>query len=229
VVISLNAQVYPGLDNLKHQWSFEEGSTDDEVGGAHGVLVGATIVNGDLVTEGEATVDGADNRQYLELPPDEIGISGYTAASIEAWFTLTNKLVTWQMVVYLGDSTNGVGGNGWFISPARGDNFCRAAISCGNPTQPWTAESGVNWNWDSDTGEVVNVKVHCVTTIDGDSLYEYINGEKIGGVALGTANSLGAIGSQLALIGRGGYWGDGNFSGKTHKVAIWDKAFPPKK
>ncbi len=220
--VFVNAQTEPGKVHLTHEWTFEDGSPEDGVGDAHGILIGdASIIDGDLVTAGDA----GESFQCLEIDPTEIAINEYTEASMEAWFTNTDNAPTWQMVVYLGDSLAGLGANGWFISPIRGDDVLRAAISTFNDGAPYgDAESGVNYDY-GETPEPLDVMYHCITAVDADSIYMYVNGVKIGAADLvAKSNSLADVGLQLAWIGRGGYTGDANYNGLTHKVAIYDKA-----
>jgi hypothetical protein len=53
----------PGTANLTHQYTFNDGTANDSVGGANGVLVGgAAIVDGALVTTAQD--------QWMEMPGD---------------------------------------------------------------------------------------------------------------------------------------------------------------
>jgi hypothetical protein len=82
---SLAAQS-PGTENLRHLWTFEEG-TNDQIGLADGEFVGdnITVEDGDLVT-----IPNADNvaDSWLELPGWAIDIAdSYDELSVVAWFT----------------------------------------------------------------------------------------------------------------------------------------------
>ena len=78
LTVSLFAQVDPGTQNLKHSWTFEDGTANDYIGGANGYLMkGAAVEGGALV---------ADSLQYLELPAEDVALQTYPAFSCEIWF-----------------------------------------------------------------------------------------------------------------------------------------------
>ena len=145
LICGLNAQTDPGTANLTHQWTFESGTTDP-IGGITGVLTGgATVENGYLL------IDAAG--EWLELSGMAIGISTYDELSVSTWFSTLDSTginTGFHMIWYFGGSEIPEGGdiefgsNGIFLSPARGDDVCRTAISCGNVATPWTTENGVN-------------------------------------------------------------------------------------
>lgn len=219
----------PDIKHLKHQWTFDCGNYTDEIGNAHGTPIGgAYVYNGNVILSGHNdNSDSINNwRQYIELPPSEININTYNELSLEVWYTLTDNNPTWQTAVYFGDSTNGLGSNGVFIAPARGDDVCRGAISTMNIEKPWIAESGINWDFEGENeqGEPTGIQTHAILSIDENSIYLYIDGQLIGKDTLRSGQSLSQIGNQLAIIGRSGYWNDANFNGKVHDVRIWDVA-----
>src|SRR5210317_1360203 len=74
------AQTDPGTDNLIHWYSFDDSTANDQVGEAHGTVVGdAIIADGSLHI---ATLD-----QWVELPGDLLMVSDYNAISVTTWFT----------------------------------------------------------------------------------------------------------------------------------------------
>ena len=221
VVTGLNAQTDPGTGDITHQWTFDDGTPNDPIGAANGVLTGgATVSDGNLV------IDAAG--EWLELPALLIGISGYSELSVATWFS-TFPVATYNtgfhMIWYLGGSEIPEGGdiefgsNGIFLSPARGDNFLRTAISCGNVATPWTTENGINRSPEVAYGDST---WHIVTTINDSYLSLYINGVLIDTANLTGDNFLENLSDDFAWIGRGGYAGDPNYWAMVHEVTIYE-------
>ncbi|UCH14058.1 MAG: T9SS type A sorting domain-containing protein [Bacteroidales bacterium] len=217
---SLSAQTDPGTDNLTHLWTFNDGTTTDEVGGANGVLVGgADVFDGDLVT--------SDTGQWMEMSGIVISMNAYTEVTVAVWFTskpLGNP--AWSMLWYFGGSEPATGGdvalgsNGVFFQPARNDDKTRTAISCGDIETPWSTETGVDYLPELDSGNLN----HAVTYVNATEIGLYINGEFIGSAALEGDNSLVNVKTDFAWLGRGGYAGDDNWQGNVHEFSIYDKA-----
>ncbi|MDZ7346281.1 MAG: LamG domain-containing protein, partial [candidate division KSB1 bacterium] len=208
----VTAQTDPGTENLTHWWPFDDGTANDQVGAAHGTVIGnAVIANGSLYIE---SLD-----QWIELPGDIIGIPDYKAVTVAVWFTPTADANNgYHMVVYFGDSLNGFGSNGFFISPCRGDNVSRAAISCGQITNPWEKENGVNGPETND-----GILHHMVVTIDDAELNFYVDGEWMGVAELTGDNALYNISPNYAYIGRGGYTADPVLLSEIHDVRIYNR------
>jgi len=221
MVLGLRAQTDPGTANLAHSWKFEEGTVADPIGGATGTLMGtATIENGNLIID----ADG----EWAELPALLIGISAYTELSVTTWFT------TWpdetynsgfHMIWYFGGSEIPAGGdiefgsNGIFLSPARGDDVCRTAISTGDVATPWLSEDGINRTPEVAYGDSM---YHMVTTVNATFMAFYVNGELVDTVNLKGGRSLSALSDDYAWIGRGGYAGDPNYWSIVHEVEMYN-------
>ncbi len=217
LAFSTMAQVDPGTDNLTHWWSFDDGTANDQVGEAHGVILGEAPI-----ADGALHIDTLD--QWIELPADLIGVPDYDAISVATWFTPTDSANNgFHMVVYFGDSNeSGLGSNGFFISPCRGDDVSRAAISCGEEAEPWTAESGVNGPETND-----GILHHMVVTIDDAQLDFYVDGEWMGSAELLGENALWNISTNYAYIGRGGYTGDPVLLSEIHDVRMYNRLLSP--
>lgn len=211
--VSLMAQVDPGTDNLTHWWSFDDGTANDKVGVAHGTVIGDA-----LIADGSLNIDTAD--QWVELSGDAISVPAYNAITVTTWFTSVAEANTgYHMIVYFGDSVGGMGANGLFISPCRGDDVSRAAISCGNETAPYSVETGVNGPETND-----GVLHHMVITIDDAELNFYVDGEWMGTAELTGDNALWNISPNFAYIGKGGYTGDPVFLSSIHDVRLYNRA-----
>jgi len=224
VVAGLNAQTDPGTADITHQWTFDDGTPNDPVGAANGVLTGGATVD-DI---GNLIINAAG--EWVELPALLIGISGYSELTVATWFS-TYDIDTYNtgfhMIWYLGGSepdgaggTADLGSNGIFLSPARGDNKLRTAISCLNIVDPWTTENGVDHTPEVAYGDST---WHMVTTINDAYIALYINGELIDTANLTGDNSLENLSDDFAWIGKGGYSGDPNYWSIVHDITMYDK------
>jgi hypothetical protein len=214
ISVRTSAQTDPGLTNLTHQWTFDDGTAKDLVGTADGTLQGAaTLANKALVTSSGG---------YMTFDAAAIGINSYTEATMEVWFTsIVGAGKDFSMLAYLGNTTGGFGTNYLSICPARGDagNPSRTAISCLNTSSPWAAETGVNGATYADA------KLHhMVATVNATNITFYIDGANVGTAVLATDNKLANLGTQFAYLAKGGYTGDPTWKGSIHKYSIYNKA-----
>jgi len=212
--INLTAQgVDPGTVNLTHSWTFNDGTTNDHIGGANGTLKGtAEVYEGSLL----AVNPGA----YMEMPADKIAINTYTEVTIEAWFrSVANGNTGYTMLAYFGDTQNRVGVNGYFFCAARGDNKSRAAISCGVLSNPWSGESGANGP-EYDDGELH----HMVSTLNATDITLYIDGQLQASTPLSSKNSISALSPVHAYLAKSGYEDDSTWLGEILEFNIYNKA-----
>lgn len=202
----------PGTDSLTHQWTFDDGTTDDSVGGLTGTLVGgAAVVDGVLVTSAQD--------QWMEIDGAALAINTYEAFSIAGWYTPQAGANTgYHMLAYFGDSLNGFGSNGFFFTPARGNDVSRAGISCGNTAEPWNAETGIDGK-ETDDGNPHFV----VVTIDATTITYYLDGQLVGSATLSAANKISALSTNFAYLAKGGYTGDPEWIGAISEFRIYDK------
>ena len=156
----------------------------------------------------------------MEMPGDIIDINSYEAVTIEAWYTPTAGANTsWSMLAYFGDSVNGLGSNGFFITSARGDDVSRAAISVGNIAAPYASETGVNGP-EYDDG----IQHYMASSIDATDITLYIDGKLIGSAALSPENKLSGVSNNLAYLAKGGYTGDPEWIGAIEEFNIYNTA-----
>jgi len=201
-----------------HSYTFEDGTANDSVGDADGILVGdANIVDGALVTTAQD--------QWMEMPGDVIDINSFDAITIEAWYTPTaNANTGWSMLAYFGDSTDpdpsaGVGNDGFFMTSARGDDKSRAAISVGEDAAPYNVESGADGP-EYDDG----LLHHMVCTISDTDIALYIDGVLQASTPLSETNKLSGVSNNYALLAKGGYGGDPEWIGQINEFNIYDCA-----
>lgn len=212
-----NAIIYLAKDAVKadavHSYTFEDGTPDDVIGDANGVLVGgAEIIDGSMVTTAQD--------QWMEMPGDVIDINSYEEVTIEAFYTPTaGGNTSWSMLAYFGDSVDGLGSNGFFITSARGDDVSRAAISVGDIATPWASESGANGP-EYDDG----LAHYMASTIDAADITLYIDGKLIASTPLSETNMLSGVSNNLAYLAKGGYTGDPEWIGAIDEFNIYDTA-----
>jgi hypothetical protein len=154
------------------------------------------------------------------MPGDVIAVNTYAAVTIEAFYTPTaGANASWSMLAYFGDSVNGLGSNGFFITSARGDDVSRAAISVGNIEAPYSSESGANGP-EYDDG----LPHYMASTIDDTQITLYIDGELIAATELSEANKLSGVSNNLALLAKGGYDGDPEWIGEIEEFNMYNVA-----
>jgi hypothetical protein len=210
----LSAQgVDPGTSNLKHSWTFEDGTANNYVGGANGTLVGgATVSEGSLIT--------AEQGQYMEMVGGDIMIDTYSAITLSIWYIPVEAANTgYTMIAYFGDSVSNVGTDGFFLTAARGDDKSRAAISCGVYTNPWSGESGADGP-EYDDGFLH----HMVSTLTNDSIKLFMDGVLTGATAMAATNEIGLISENYAYLAKGGYAADPQWLGEILQFDIYEQA-----
>ncbi|HET7732998.1 MAG TPA: LamG domain-containing protein, partial [Paludibacter sp.] len=211
--VQLFAQTDPGTANLKHQWTFDDGTAKDVVGTVNGTLEGAaTIASKALVT----TSGG-----FMSFPAADLGVNSYPEITAEVWFTPSaGANGGFTMLSYFGNTTGSFGTDYFCITAARGDNVSRTSISCGDTGSPWASEDGVNGT-EYDDGKLH----HMVATLNATNITFYVDGVNVGTKAYTrTQNVISAIGTQFAYLAKGGYTGDPTWKGLIHKFSIYDKA-----
>jgi len=209
--ISQHASKFLGGLTKMHSYTFEDGTAKDVIGGADGVLMGdGTIADG--------AYTAAANGDYIELPAADIAINTFSAITLEGYIFADVDNTEAVMMAYFGGNENGVGGNGYFLTPDRWSES-RTAISCGNITEPWNAEQGV-------TGPPVSVgaKHHVVSVLTDSSISWYIDGELVGEAEVSGDNSIANLSNANAWLCRGGYDDDPTWMGTIHEFNIYEGA-----
>ena len=186
---------------LKHSYTFNDGSANDAIAGANGVVYGGEIMNGLYSTY--------DQGNYIELPAADIAINTYSQITLEAYI-VTKKGVNpnFTMLSYFGDTDSlGFGTYGYFIQPTRGDGNSRTAISCVQ-NEPWAHENGVSGMMLDD-----GAKHHVVSVVSFYDIKFYIDGQLVGIENLTGDNQLSNLSNSFAYLARSGYLGDDTWIG----------------
>jgi hypothetical protein len=214
--------VDPGTQNLRHSWTFNDGTANDYVGGANGTLMG-----GANVVEGTLSLD-AD--QWMEMPADVISLNTYDEITLEIWFRpFSNANPTYHMIAVFGNTNadNGLGIDYYFMTPARQDDKSRTAIAIGNYSAPYNAESGADGP-ELDDGELH----HMVSTLTNAEIALYIDGQLAtapanqsqGPTPLSATNTIQDISPALAYLGKSNYTSDATWQGEILEFNVYDKA-----
>ena len=218
----------PGTDNLTHLWTFEDGTLNDQIGGANGAFVGdnALVEFGDLVTF--PNLDGVAD-SWVELNGGDIDLSSYNEVTIAAWFTPALENIQWNALWFFGDdgAGAGAGSDGICFQPSRGDDVARFWITSGNPTAPYNNEDGV-----VDVIEYNDLDLHHVVCEVNEvpEISMYHNGELIGTTPCtsdpdaGKDNGVWCISPNFARFAHSCYSADNPYLGSIHEIAIFNRA-----
>ncbi len=202
--------VYSQSPELKHSYTFDDGTAKDVVGNADGNVIGGTFENGIYVT--------SEQGQYIELPAGEIKINEFENLTLEAYVVAGEKNPEFTMLSFFGNIAGSFGADYIFQSMTNRSQT-RSAISTGNYSQPWSAESIVFCN------ELQDGKPHyVVTTFDDNEVKLYVDGYFIGSTTNDDhpTNLIANLGTQVAYLAKGGYSGDGTWLGKIDEFNIYD-------
>ena len=231
LVGSLVAQVDPGSANLIHLWTFEDGTANDQIGAAHGVLVGDNVIidNGDLLT----FLGGDVADSWVELPGYEIDIGGTCEeVAIATWFTPDPANNYWNSLWFFGDDGQGagMGSDGMCLQPRREDGHARFWFTTGNPSAPYNNEDGVN-DVENYNDEIL-YHVVCQVNSSGTQgqIMMYRDAVLIGTTDLtsdetaGKDNVIYKISPNFARFCHSCYSGDTPWLGRIHEIAMFNKA-----
>lgn len=204
--MQLFAQTDPGTTNLKHQWTFDDGTALDKIGNVTGTVVG----NGTLANKGFNTSGNA----HMTFPAGEIGINAFPEITTEIWCTSdAGKNSGWTMLSYFGATEAGGGKNCTFVSIARAVDGSMVALETGGF---WDGATGAEY----DDGKLH----HFVSTISANAVKFYIDGVMVAIDSIQVGNSIANISTQYAYLGRGGWSADPNWLGTFHKYSLYNKA-----
>ena len=204
ISIKTMAATDPGTANLRHQWKFDDGTANDNVGTLNGTLMGtAAVANGDLVT---------GTAGWVEFDAAALAVNNYTELTVSAWFTSvagTNK--NFHFLYYFGNTTNNGGNHFTGYTPARGNDVSRFMLN--------TNGEAIVDDTEFDDG----LLHHVVCIVDATTSSYYLDGNLVNSVPNGSSK-LTDIGTQFAYIAKGGWSNDPNWNGLLHEMSVYDKA-----
>jgi hypothetical protein len=203
-----------GQATLKHSYTFTDGTANDEIGTAHGVLNGdATIKNGAVLLTGNG---------FVGLPGKDINVPTYSSVSIEAVFKQGLGLENFFSVLYAFGETNPsvdwMGIDYFIFQPTRQDNDkSRFSISCDDTDSPWGTETGINGK------EILDTAMHYVVTIlTPTEMKLYLDGALLGTEILSEKNKIANLSNDTVLIGASVYPNDAKWIGEFHEMNIFE-------
>ena len=216
---------------ITHRWSFNDGTTEDSIGGAHGVLVNNTgnseVSDGTLTLANDGSQSSDDNDgDYLDLPNGIISSNG-DQATFEFWVSWTDQSTsTWAELMSFGTSNNGEdtsssGSSSTYImiTPKHGSNS-NGTIRSGYKYGVTGVENHLNHSSQMPLNEMTHIAVSWDGNNSTTSLY--VNGE------LSDQNSIHfSIADDLIdnnnWLGRS-QWDDPMFGGTYDEVRIYNQA-----
>lgn len=186
---------------LKHSYTFADGTAKDVVSGADGVVNGGTIEDGAFTS--------SEDGDYITLPATDIALNEFPSFTIEAY--VTNGFNDgYSMLTYFGDLN---GANSTWIQLTRPTDVSRVELSTGAT--------------DALTGQepAMGENKHYVFTANSDSLTWYIDGFPIDTVKVSDGNVISGISTANAWIGKSG-WNDPTYLGTIYELNIYSGTMP---
>ena len=191
---------------LTHSYTFADGTAKDVVGDADGT------VHGGMISKGLYTASA--NGEYISLPAERIAINTYPSITVEAYLqdvdSTTSDANT--MISYFGNTVGDYGTDYFFTSLK-----ARTAISCLNPSSPWSSESGVTSISIIDDG----LAHHIVSVLNNDSISFYVDGLFAGSDSTTDANKIFNLSNALAYLCKSGYVNDQTWRGQILEYNIY--------
>jgi rhamnogalacturonan endolyase len=201
------------LLSLTHLYTFNDGSANDWIGSAHGVLFnGATIQAGQLVLDNQGVTSGETSLvQYARLGADVLPAD---AATVEVWYT-TAAGSEWARVFDIGNQIGGNGDSYLFFTPNSSLGDSRVALRPSGGDERLTT--------DSSTNDGVEHMAAVVVDTSAGLLRLYVDGSEVDTAALG-GTSAGSVNDSLAYLGRSLSNIDAGFTGSINELRIYDHA-----
>ena len=227
ISVVASGQTAPDLTTLKHQWTFDDGTANDGVGGLNGTLMeGATISSNALNT----TKGG-----YCDFDGPTLAINQYTSITTEVWFTAATGNGDYTMLTVYGNTGTGGGGENYLCTnPTHGGEGSRTSITTNNPDSWSGRESGANGP-KCDDGKLHQL----VSVVDGvnGTISLYIDGEYKGQSPLSFLNNdtppvqidnlISALGTDHFYLAKSNWAPDKSWKGLMEKVSIYEAALSP--
>jgi hypothetical protein len=248
--VALAACTITAQADLIHRYSFNDGTANDSVGNANGVLMG-TVGGGPTISGGQLQLNNPNFsgpgylENYLSLPASILPTSG--SATIEEWFTFTGSgffTEAWTFSNNNNDSNPPGANNGQYLmgvisapqpaSPPGGPNTGGSHIAqslngyAGGETDAYGTTPGIGAYGGGylDNGETFMM----ATVIDGNAgtLSYYLYDLSAGGVGglqqTIAAIPLGSYSFSNAYLGRSAFLADNATSGTIDEFRIYNDA-----
>jgi hypothetical protein len=206
-----------GRAAITHRYSFNDGTVNDSIGNAHGVLAnGASVIGGKLVLANDGVQTNASTGQYVSLPLNVLQTRNFTLA---VWFTYGGGNA-WQRIIDFGNSvpnpTNGMVGQGFIILANSGSSII--------------GQFSLN-SWGGTPTDVVNGTAwpvggqHCLAYVHNLNMGQellYLDGKRVG---LGTASIDPTTANYTNFwIGRSQFSQDPFYNGSLDELRTYDQA-----
>ncbi len=212
---------------LIHQYTFNDGTANDSVGGAHGIAVHDPLFQNGQVIFDPSINDGTNSDpatgQYIDLPN---GIAAHRALTIEVWTTFRGGN-RWQRMVDFGNCTAGEllpwnafpknydGTEFLILTPTDNQDHPLGQISI--------AGAGTDYSV-SNTDMTLNEEHHVVLTHDPDLglQFLYLDGQQVGVTSADVDPSTSTWVNYF--IGRANFSTNAFYNGSFNEVRIYDHA-----
>ena len=207
-----------GKGAITHRYSFNDGTANDSIGSAHGVLVnGASVSGGRLVLANDGIQTNASTGQYVALPVNILQTRNFTLA---VWFSYGGGNI-WQRIIDFGNSVPdpayGMAGQGFIILANSGRSIIgqfSLNSAGGTPTDVVNGGSGLPVG-----GQHFLAYVH---NLDMGQELLYLDGQRVG---LSTAS----IDPRTAnytnfFVGRSQWSQDPFYNGSLDELRTYDQA-----
>ncbi len=181
---------------MAHSYTFDDGTANDQVGGADGTVHGGTFADEGFISAKEG--------DYIILPAAEIALNTFPSITMEA-HVMTGVNPAWTMLAYFGGLQSA---NSYWMSIARNDNVSMTEINTGGVTNVSGAEPGA--------GETH----HYVSVVSSDSIFWYIDGSLVRKVATGSNVLISKISNANGWLAFGG-WNDPTWIGTIYEFDIY--------
>jgi hypothetical protein len=199
-----------GYADVTHQWNFEDGTANDAVGIAHGVM----STNGAAIASGVLSLSGGN----VDFNATDIGVHTYSAVTVEAWANNSSDNTAYHGMFMIWNQNGGVPNDYLFLQPARANEAASmGSYQIGVSGAPWSDETAVFGP------EPTNTLTQYVLVIDDSTVAYYMDGVLIGSAA-NAEGPLSGLGTEGARLGTTGYLNDPAWVGDVEQLTIFNHA-----
>ena len=195
---------------LKHRYTFEDGTAKDVVGDADGTMKGGEVLNGEYVA--------FEPGQFIQLPADKIQVNTYEALTLEAYVVAGHLNAYYTMLSYFGNK-NGKIGTDYLFQSLSNAGFSNTAISCNEPNVPWEVATNVF------SPMLRDLKYHhVVSTFDNTTIKFYVDGVLVNenSIAEFPNNTIQNLSNEYAYLCKSGYKSDPTWFGAIDAFNIYE-------